>query len=54
MLASFFVALPIALASQAADRPRNQPRTYGALLELEQNWAQALAAHETLLGEASR
>jgi len=32
--------------------PKNQPKTEAALLELEQNWAQALT--ETLVGEASR
>ena len=44
--ATFFVVLLISLAAQAADCPRNQPKTEVALLELEQNWAQALSRQD--------
>ena len=59
------VLLALAMSAFAADCPKDQPKTEAALIELEQNWAanvftcrdgrwQALAGHETLLGEASR
>lgn len=44
--ATFFVVLLISLAAQAADCPRNQLKTEAALLELEQNWAQALSRQD--------
>ena len=40
------VVLLLTLAAQAADCPKNQPKTEAALLELEQNWAQALGRHD--------
>jgi ketosteroid isomerase-like protein len=45
-LSTLFVVLLISLAAQAADCPRNQPKTEALLLELEQNWAQALSRHD--------
>ena len=45
-LAAVFVILLLSLAAQAADCPKNQPRTEAALLELEQNWAAALSRHD--------
>jgi ketosteroid isomerase-like protein len=38
--------LAIALPALAADCPKNQPKTEAVLLELEQNWAQALGRHD--------
>jgi ketosteroid isomerase-like protein len=38
--------LALALSALAADCPKNQPKTEAALLELEQNWAQALTRHD--------
>ena len=38
------MALP--LQALAADCPKHQPKTEAALLELEQNWAQALNRHD--------
>jgi ketosteroid isomerase-like protein len=38
--------LALALPALAADCPKNQPKTETALLELEQNWAQALGRHD--------
>lgn len=40
------IALLLSLPAGAAECPKNQPRTEAALLELEQNWAQALGRHE--------
>lgn len=40
------LTLALSLAALAADCPKNQPRTETALLELEQNWAQALGRHD--------
>ena len=39
------LAVPLALAFSAfaADCPKNQPKTEGALIEIEQNWAAALS-----------
>jgi ketosteroid isomerase-like protein len=39
-------ALLLSLPALAADCPKNQPMTEAALLELEQNWAQALDRHD--------
>jgi ketosteroid isomerase-like protein len=41
------LALFIPLATFAADCPKNQPKTEAALIELEQNWAQALNRKDT-------
>jgi ketosteroid isomerase-like protein len=40
------LALLLSLLALAADCPKNQPKTEAALLELEQNWAQALGRHD--------
>jgi hypothetical protein len=40
------VVLLLSLPALAADCPKNQPKTEAALLELEQNWAQALGRHD--------
>ena len=40
-LLALLLAFP--LGANAADCPKNQPKTEGALLELEQNWAAALS-----------
>lgn len=40
------LVLLLSLPAQAADCPRNQPKTEAALLQLEQNWAQALSRHD--------
>lgn len=45
-LAAVFAIFLFSLAAQAADCPKNQPRTEAALLELEQNWAAALSRHD--------
>ncbi|MFY9560425.1 MAG: nuclear transport factor 2 family protein [Terriglobales bacterium] len=45
-LATLAVLLILTLASPAAECPKNQPRTEAALLELEQQWAQALSRHD--------
>ncbi len=45
ILAVFFV-LTLALSAFAADCPTNQPKTEGALIELEQNWAAALSRND--------
>ena len=37
------VPLALALSAFAADCPKNQPKTEGALIEIEQNWAAALS-----------
>jgi hypothetical protein len=42
VLVVFLLSLP----ALAADCPKNQPKTEAALLELEQNWAQALGRHD--------
>ena len=43
---TILVALFVAWPSRAADCPGNQPKTEAALLELEQNWAQALSRQD--------
>ena len=40
------VVLLLSLSALAADCPKNQPKTETALLDLEQNWAQALGRHD--------
>jgi len=40
------LTLALSLAALAVDCPKNQPKTETALLELEQNWAQALGRHD--------
>jgi ketosteroid isomerase-like protein len=45
-LAIFVVVLLVSLAAPAGGCPGNQPKTEAALLELEQNWAQALSRHD--------
>jgi hypothetical protein len=40
------LVLLLSLPALAADCPKNQPKTEIALLELEQNWAQALGRHD--------
>ena len=45
-LAILVVVLLASLAALAADCPSNQPKTEAALLELEQNWAQALGRQD--------
>jgi ketosteroid isomerase-like protein len=45
-LAATFVIFLMLLPAYAADCPKNQSRTEAALLELEQNWAAALARHD--------
>ena len=37
------VSLALAFSARAADCPKNQPKTEAALIELEQDWAAALA-----------
>jgi ketosteroid isomerase-like protein len=46
MLSTFFLVLLISGASDAADCPRNQPKSEAALLELEQIWAEALSRRD--------
>jgi ketosteroid isomerase-like protein len=45
---TLIVLLPFlfSLSAIAAACPKNQPKTEAALLELEQNWAQALSRHD--------
>ena len=42
----FAALLVLPFEALAADCPKNQPKTEAALLELEQNWAQALNRHD--------
>ena len=40
------IAIFYSLRAQAADCPKNQPKTEAALIELERNWATALGRHD--------
>lgn len=46
-LALWLALLSVPAAAFAADCPKNQPKDGSALVQLEQNWAEALSHHDT-------